>query len=73
MNSHKLQQDHPCVIDMIRRFYLYHPPPANVPLRLDNSDGMDPSVGQVTAILKHLEHRQVILFFINTKYSTNNK
>ena len=66
MNANKLQQDHPCVIEIIRRFFLNEPPPANVPLILDNPGDMDPSAGQVTAIIKHLKQHKVkysIYFF----------
>lgn len=59
MNEKKLEQDNPCVIDIIRRFYLNEPSPANLPLRLDNPGDMDPSAGQVTAIIKHLKQRKV--------------
>ena len=66
MNANKLQQDHPCVIEIIRRFFLNEPPPANVPLILDNPGDLDPSAGQVTAIVKHLKQHKVkylIYFF----------
>ena len=69
MNANKLQQDHPCVIDIIRRFYLHHPPPANAPLLLDNPGQLDPSAGQVVDLLKHPKHRQVIELHVHTNSS----
>ena len=57
MNAGKLQQDHPCVIDVIRRFYLHHPVSKDVPLQLENPDEIEPSAGQARAILKHLNFK----------------
>jgi hypothetical protein len=34
-NAHKLQQDHPCLLDIIRRQHLNKPSPSDVPLFLD--------------------------------------
>lgn len=63
MNENKLQQDHPCVIEIIRRFYINGPAHAGAPLILANPDEIDPSAGQVTAIIKHLKQRKVCFLF----------
>lgn len=54
MNSNRLQQDHPCVIETIRRRYLHPPADADVPYVLNAPNTTDPSVGQATSILKYL-------------------
>ncbi len=60
MNSNRLAQDHPCVIDIIRRHYLNAPQPAHVPYNLTNngstSDNYDPSAGQSSVILNLLKN-----------------
>ena len=66
INANKLEQDHPCVIDIIRRFYLHPPASINKPIRLDDPDKMDPSEGQVTDILKHLRHRHQVTGHVKT-------
>lgn len=55
-NEHKLQQDHPCLLDIIRRQYLNKPSPADVPLYLDYPNIKDQSAGQVTAVLRLLRN-----------------
>ncbi|XP_057372289.1 uncharacterized protein LOC130693183 [Daphnia carinata] len=55
-NEHKLQQDHLCLLDIIRRQYLNKPSPADVPLYLDYPNIKDQSAGQVTAILRLLRN-----------------
>ena len=55
-NSHRLQQDHPCVLDIIRRHYLTTPSPPEVPLKLDFPNQTNPSAGQVTAALRLLRN-----------------
>ena len=56
-NINRLPQNHPCVIDLIRRFYLYPPTPRDVPYQLDNPDVVDPSDGKSKAILRLLGHQ----------------
>ncbi|XP_046653134.1 protein Star-like [Daphnia pulicaria] len=55
-NAHKLQQDHPCLLDIIRRQHLNKPSPSDVPLFLDYPNVKDPSAGQVTAVLRLLRN-----------------
>jgi hypothetical protein len=43
MNANKLPQDHPCVIENIRKHYLNKPPPSDAPLKLDSHDLKDRS------------------------------
>ncbi|XP_032788643.2 uncharacterized protein LOC116925994 isoform X2 [Daphnia magna] len=56
-NKNKLQQDHPCVIRLIRRDYLRKPSPQHVPYRLDVPESADPSDGQAQAILRILQNK----------------
>ena len=62
-NTNQLQQDHPCVIRLIRESYLRQPAPKNVPYNMNHSETIDPSDGQSKEILRLL-HNQV------NKYST---
>lgn len=54
MNADRLQQDHPCVIETIRRRYLHPPADLDVPYNLVAPNKADPSVGQATSILNYL-------------------
>lgn len=54
MNDEKLSQDHPCVIETIRRRYLHPPADPDVPYVLNAPNTIDPSVGQAKSILKYL-------------------
>jgi hypothetical protein len=56
-NSNQLQQDHPCVLNLIRNDYLRLPAPNNLPYRMDHPEVMDPSDGQSEAILKILQNK----------------
>lgn len=56
-NANKLQQDHPCVIRLIRRNYLLQPAPKNLSYRLDHPGSPDPSDGQSQAILEILQNK----------------
>ena len=53
-NANKLQQDHPCVIELIRRQYLHEPAPPNTPLNLKYPKHKNPSAAQSQAILRLL-------------------
>lgn len=57
MNSQKLPQDHPCVIETIRKNYMRKPSPPNVPLKLDKDDMTDRSPGQTKVILGLLKNK----------------
>ena len=57
MNYNRLQQDHPCVINYIRRHYLKGPSPSDVPLNLDYPEVRDPSDGQPNTILDLLHNK----------------
>lgn len=54
MNSDKLQQDHPCVIETIKRKFLHSPASPETPYSLAMPDKADPSAGQAAGILKYL-------------------
>lgn len=54
MNFNRLQQDHPCVIEIIRRRYLHPPADPDVPYVLNAPNTTDPSAGQAKRILKYL-------------------
>ena len=57
MNTHKLPQDHPCVIETIRQHYLNKPSPPDVPLKLDSNDDKDRSPGQTGVIFRLLKNK----------------
>lgn len=57
MNTHKLPQDHPCVIETIRKHYLIQPSPQDVPLKLDSNDDKDRSPGQTGVIFRLLKNK----------------
>lgn len=59
MNARKMAQNHPCVIDTIRRQYLDEPSPRHVPYQLEqaNSTVVDLSHGQVPIILGLLNNK----------------
>ncbi len=63
MNFNRLQQDHPCVINYIRRHYLKEPSPSGTPLNLDYPEVKDPSDGQPDTILHILKNKVSILSF----------
>lgn len=54
MNTNRLEQDHPCVIEIIRKHYLRPPPSPDVPYHLQRPDVADPSPGQTTFVLNKL-------------------
>ncbi|KAK4007005.1 hypothetical protein OUZ56_012160 [Daphnia magna] len=56
-NENKLQQDHPCVIRLIRRKYLLQPAPKTLPYRLTIPESKNPSDGQSQAILRILQNK----------------
>lgn len=53
-NDNKLQQDHPCVIELIRKYFLHKPASPDVPLNLKFPNHKNPSDGQSQAILQLL-------------------
>lgn len=57
VNSHQLQQDHPCVIDIIRRKYLHSPSVVNGSVFVERTDVIDPSAGQSSIVLPHLNNK----------------
>ncbi|KAI9562649.1 hypothetical protein GHT06_010103 [Daphnia sinensis] len=54
-NANRLQQDHPCVLKLIRSEYLYQP--SDVPLNLSRPLVADPSSGQSKVVLAHLRNQ----------------
>ena len=62
MNAMKMEQDHPCVIDTIRRHYLNDPSPIEAPYQLDNPNStlVDLSHGQIPVILELLQNKVTI-------------
>ncbi|KAI9561282.1 hypothetical protein GHT06_012238 [Daphnia sinensis] len=75
MNSKKLPQDHPCVIETIRKHYLNKPSPPNVPLKLDSDDDKDRSPGQTGVIFRLLKNKTNGFFVecgaLNGEYMSN--
>ncbi|KAK4010383.1 hypothetical protein OUZ56_019527 [Daphnia magna] len=57
-NANKLQQDHPCVIQLIRRDYLRPPASKSLAYQMDHPESIDPSDGQSKAILKILQNKR---------------
>ncbi|KZS12671.1 Uncharacterized protein APZ42_022814 [Daphnia magna] len=57
VNSHQLQQDHPCVIDIIRRKYLHSPSAVNGSVFVERTDVIDPSAGQSSIVVPHLNNK----------------
>ncbi|XP_046632872.1 uncharacterized protein LOC124312410 [Daphnia pulicaria] len=56
-NEKQLQQDHPCVIRLIRDQYLRQPAPRDQPYQLDHPNKKDPSDGQSKDIIKILKNK----------------
>ncbi len=56
-NERKLQQDHPCVINLIRNDFLRLPAYQNASYNLDRPTKVDPSSGQSLAILRLLRNQ----------------
>ena len=56
INSKRLEQDHPCVIEIIRRDYLRMPSPRQVPYNLSKPKVTDPSAGQTKLVLNRLNN-----------------
>lgn len=56
-NANRLEQNHPCVIDLIRSQYLFRPAPPDVPLRLSQPEVIDPSSGQSKKIMSLLNNQ----------------
>lgn len=57
VNTNRLPQDHPCVIDIIRNNYLQRPTNRSVPYKLSNPQILDPSDGQSRAVLRLLRNQ----------------
>ncbi|KAK4005095.1 hypothetical protein OUZ56_006820 [Daphnia magna] len=57
-NTHRLQQDHPCVLDLIRKRYLKKPWGPEIPLDLHNPQTADPSAGQAKAVMRILRNQK---------------
>ncbi|XP_059352857.1 protein Star-like [Daphnia carinata] len=57
VNSHQLQQDHPCVIDIIRCMYLHSPSSTNGSALVERAGVSDPSAGQSSIVLPYLNNK----------------
>jgi len=60
MNALRLQQDHPCVIEMIRKHFLIAPSPPNVSYVLTDPEQHKwpyPTDGQTALILRRLDYK----------------
>ncbi len=62
LNAFRLQQDHPCVIDIIRRNYIKYPELFDTPLNLDYPEDEDPSEGQSKLVLQYLQNKVLNYF-----------
>ncbi|EFX75269.1 hypothetical protein DAPPUDRAFT_323557 [Daphnia pulex] len=56
-NEKKLQQDHPCLIQLIRDKYLLQPASKELPYVLDHPETIDPSNGQANDIREILKNK----------------
>ena len=54
MNANQLAQDHPCVINIIRRHYLVPPSPVDAPYNLKNLNHTTEDLSQIGAPSKIL-------------------
>lgn len=57
MNAGRLQQDHPCVLNNIRKHFLKPPPVSNKQLHLDYPEIVDPSDGQAEVVTRLLKKK----------------
>ena len=57
MNAHRLQQDDPYVIEIIRRKYLHNASPREA-LSLSHPEVVDPSAGQSATVLPYKKQKQ---------------
>jgi hypothetical protein len=62
-NKNKLQQDHPCVIQLIQQKYLRQPSPKTLPYQLGDPQIVDTSDGQAQGILRILRNQVNIIIF----------
>ena len=65
MNFNRLPQDHPCVINYLRRYVLKKPASPHLPLNLDYPEVSDPSMGQPREILDIMRRQVIRLDFFN--------
>ncbi|XP_046450490.1 protein Star-like [Daphnia pulex] len=56
-NKNQLQQDHPCVIRLIKEKYLRQPAPKTLPYRLGDPQPLNPSDGPAQGILRILRNQ----------------
>jgi hypothetical protein len=61
-NANRLQQDHPCVVELIRKLYLYEPAPIKS-LNLSFPTVLDQSPGQSKVILSHLRNQVIFRYY----------
>ena len=66
-NDKKLQQDHPCVIRLIREKYLRQPADKNLPYQLDHPERIDSSDGQAKDIRNILKNKVIYYIQLNNK------
>jgi hypothetical protein len=63
-NAHQLQQNHPCVIYLIKNTYIRQPSSRNLPYKLNFPEIMDPSDGQSKGILRILRNQVIETFLV---------
>ena len=61
INTRRLKQDDPCIIDLIRRHHLNRPSPLDVPYNLTHPETKEPSAGQVGVVLPMFNNKVSIL------------
>lgn len=60
MNTVIMEQDDPCILNLLRKNFLF--PPSKEKMTLEQPDVMNPSMGQAQSILEILNNKVCILF-----------
>ena len=63
INKYRLQQNHPCVIELIRRHHLKKPSSPDTPYKLEHPEVTDQSAVQTGVVLEHLRNK--VIFMLN--------
>jgi hypothetical protein len=64
-NKNQLQQDHPCVIRLIKQKYLRQPASKSLPYRLGDPQPLNPSDGPAQGILRILRNQVNLPLLVN--------
>jgi hypothetical protein len=67
-NKNQLQQDHPCVIRLIKQKYLRQPSSKSLPYRLGDPQPLNPSDGPAQGILRILRNQVNLPLLVNLSW-----